>query len=61
MEEHYQKHYVEKGIQLETYPKVSYEKELSKEKKRKIFKDIYSSIDMFDKLIGDVVKYHDSI
>ena len=59
MEKHYQKNLGEE-ILVDAKPQIYYKKELSLQDKENIFKVIYSNIDMFEKLIGGVIKYHDS-
>ena len=38
----------------------NYEREFTQEEKDNLFKEIYSNIDMFKKLIGKAAKYNDS-
>ena len=59
MEKHYQKNLREE-ILVDAEPQMYYKKELSLQDKENIFKVIYSNIDMFEKLVGEVIKYHDS-
>ena len=59
METHYQKKPREE-ILVDARPNIDYKKELTRQDKENIFKEIYSNIDMFKKLIGKATKYNDS-
>ena len=59
MEKHYQKNSREE-ILIDARPNIDYKKELTRQDKENIFKEIYSNIDMFKKLISKDT-YHDSI
>ena len=59
METHYQKKPREE-ILVDAEPNMDYKKELTRQDKENIFKEIYSNIDMFKKLIGKAAKYNDS-
>ncbi|MCX5698663.1 MAG: hypothetical protein NTX01_03065 [Candidatus Omnitrophica bacterium] len=60
MEKHYQKNLREE-ILVDAKPNINYKKELTQQEKENIFKEIYSSIDIFEKLIGKAAKYYDSV